>query len=62
MDEKTLNNLIEEMKELTAKINKANYEYYVLDNPTMSDKEWDKLYYRLLDIEKETGTRTWGNV
>ena len=55
MDEKTLNNLIEEMKELTAKINKANYEYYVLDNPTMSDKEWDKLYYRLLDIEKETG-------
>ena len=55
MDNNTLNNLIEEMKELTAKINKANYEYYVLDEPTMSDKEWDKLYYRLLDIEKETG-------
>ena len=33
MDEKTLNNLIEEMKELTVKINKANYEYYVEDNP-----------------------------
>ena len=55
MDEKTLSSLIEEMKELTAKINKANYEYYVLDEPTLSDKEWDKLYYRLLDIEKETG-------
>ncbi len=55
MDNNTLNSLIEEMKELTAKINKANYEYYVLDEPTLSDKEWDKLYYRLLDIEKETG-------
>ena len=55
MDEKTLNTLIEEMKELTVKINKANYEYYVLDDPKMSDKEWDSLYYKLLDIEKETG-------
>lgn len=55
MDEKTLNSLIEEMKNLTQKINKASYEYYVLDDPKMSDKEWDKLYYRLLDIEKETG-------
>lgn len=55
MDEKTLSNLIDEMKELTKKINKANYEYYVLDDPKMSDKEWDVLYYRLLDIEKETG-------
>ncbi len=55
MDKKTLENLIDEMKILTEKINKANYEYYVLDNPTISDKEWDALYYRLLDIEKETG-------
>ena len=55
MDEKITQNLIDEMKELTKKINKANYEYYVLDDPKMSDKEWDALYYRLLDIEKETG-------
>ena len=55
MDKNTLENLIEEMKELTVKINKANYEYYVLDDPKISDKEWDKLYYRLLDLEKETG-------
>ncbi len=46
--------LIAEMKELTEKINKASYAYYVLDNPIISDKEWDALYYRLLDIEKET--------
>ena len=43
------------MLELIEIINKASYEYYVLDNPTMSDKEWDKLYYELLDLEKETG-------
>jgi len=44
---------IERMKELAEKINKASYDYYVLDNPSMSDKEWDKLYYELLDLEKE---------
>lgn len=47
--------VIAEMQELITKINKANYEYYVLDNPTISDKEWDALYYRLLDLEKESG-------
>lgn len=34
---------IQEMKELIEKISKASYEYYVLDNPTISDKEWDKI-------------------
>ncbi len=47
--------LIAEMKELTEKINAASHAYYVLDNPIISDKEWDEMYYRLLDIEKETG-------
>lgn len=47
--------IIEEMKELSKKINKASYDYYVLDNPSMSDKEWDGLYYKLLDLEKESG-------
>lgn len=46
---------IEEMKTLTEKINRANYAYYVLDEPFISDKEWDALYYRLLDLEKLTG-------
>ncbi len=49
------NEIISKMKELIAKINKASYEYYVLDNPTISDKEWDKMYYELLDLEKESG-------
>ncbi len=46
---------ISRMKVLTEKINKANHEYYQLDNPSLSDKEWDALYYELLDLEKETG-------
>ena len=41
------------MQELIKQITRANHSYYVLDNPIMSDKEWDKLYYELLDLEKE---------
>ena len=47
--------IIQKMQELIEKINKASYSYYVLDNPIISDKEWDKMYYELLDLEKETG-------
>ena len=47
--------IIEEMKELIDKIVKANHAYYVLDEPIMSDKKWDELYYKLLDLEKESG-------
>jgi len=47
--------IIQKMQELIEKINKASYSYYVLDNPVISDKEWDKMYYELLDLEKETG-------
>ena len=32
------------MRELVDKLNKYAYEYYVLDNPTVSDGEYDKLY------------------
>lgn len=47
--------IIEEMKNLIEVINKHNYNYYVLDNPTISDVEYDKLYYKLVDLEKESG-------
>ncbi len=50
-DQKTL----EEMKRLIAEIDKHNKAYYVYDNPLISDKEYDDLYYRLVDLEKETG-------
>ena len=46
---------MDRMKELVEIINNHNYNYYVLDNPTISDKEWDKLYDELLKLEQETG-------
>ena len=46
---------IKQMQQLCEIINKASVEYYVNDNPIMSDKEWDGYYYKLLDLEAETG-------
>lgn len=43
------------MEELVNILNKYSYEYYVLDNPTVSDKEYDKLYDELVALEKSTG-------
>lgn len=41
------------LKWLTEEINKHNKNYYVYDNPTISDVEYDALYYELVDLEKE---------
>ena len=46
---------MERMEELVKILNKYAHEYYVLDNPTVSDYEYDKLYYELVDLEKKTG-------
>lgn len=43
------------MRELVDILNRYGYEYYVLDAPTVSDKEYDKLYDELTALEKETG-------
>ena len=40
---------------LTEEVNKHNKNYYVYDNPTISDAEYDALYYELVDLEKELG-------
>lgn len=47
--------ILKKMKRLIEEIEKHNYNYYVLDNPTISDVEYDKLYYTLVDLEKESG-------
>ena len=36
-------------------LNKWAYEYYVLDNPSVTDREYDKLYDELRSIEDSTG-------
>ena len=42
-------------RELIDLLNKWAYEYYVLDNPTVSDKEYDALYDELRRLEEESG-------
>lgn len=36
-------------------LNKWAYEYYVLDNPSVDDREYDRLYDELKEIEERTG-------
>ena len=38
-------------EEITALLEKYNYEYYVLDNPSVSDAEYDRLMHELIAIE-----------
>ena len=44
------------MRELVDKLNDLAYRYYVLDEPIVSDKEYDELYDRLKDLENASGT------
>jgi len=41
-----------ELLSLREQIEKHNYHYYVLDNPVISDAEYDRHFRRLLDLEK----------
>ncbi|WP_419149756.1 NAD-dependent DNA ligase LigA [Paenibacillus alvei] len=43
------------MEQLVAELHRYNHHYYTLDNPVVSDKEYDKLYDELVALEKETG-------
>lgn len=39
------------IKEITELLEKYNYEYYVLDNPSVSDAEYDRLMQELIALE-----------
>jgi len=39
------------IKDLTDKINQANYDYHTLDQPTITDYEYDQLLRELIDLE-----------
>lgn len=45
----------ERIRNLIEEINDLNYHYYTLDEPIVSDGEYDKLYDELRKLEKETG-------
>ncbi|MCL6457423.1 MAG: NAD-dependent DNA ligase LigA [Gorillibacterium sp.] len=48
-------NALTTMENLIAEISRHNYLYYTLDQPAMSDKEYDLLYDQLTILEEETG-------
>lgn len=43
------------IEELVEELNRYAYEYYSLDNPSVTDKEYDEKYYELKSLEDETG-------
>lgn len=43
------------IRELVDKLNEYSKEYYVLDAPKISDKEYDELYDELLRLEEQSG-------
>lgn len=40
------------ISELKEKLQRYNYEYYVLDNPTITDSDYDKIYAELVALEE----------
>ncbi|MDH3444501.1 MAG: NAD-dependent DNA ligase LigA, partial [Deltaproteobacteria bacterium] len=45
--------LEKELSELRREIERHNYQYHVLDDPLVSDAEYDRLFRRLSQLEKE---------
>ena len=46
-----MKNNLERMQELVEILNKLSYEYYTLDNPSVSDSEYDRLMQELIKLE-----------
>ena len=46
-------NVEKRIDELVKIINEADYNYHTIDNPTISDQEYDKYIIELFDLEKE---------
>src|SRR5690625_4271596 len=43
----------EKIKELQDRLNRYNYEYHVLDNPSVPDSEYDRLLHELIALEEQ---------
>lgn len=46
---------MQQMEQLVEQLNRYNYHYYTLDEPLISDKEYDRLYDELTVLEAQTG-------
>ncbi len=51
-DDDDLSELAARADELRRQIDRASYEYHVLDQPTISDAEYDRLYRQLVELEE----------
>lgn len=47
-----MEDVVKELNELRRKIEHHNYRYYVLDDPEVSDAEYDRLFRRLQELER----------
>lgn len=45
--------IIEDIEDLKERIRYHNHRYYALDDPEISDAEYDRLFQRLLDLERQ---------
>ena len=45
--------IIKELEELREKIRYHNHRYYVLDDPEISDAEYDRIFQRLVELERQ---------
>ena len=45
--------LLQQVQQLRAQLEEYSYQYYVLDNPTVPDAEYDRLYRQLQQIEQQ---------
>ena len=48
-----MNSPKDRIDELVRIINEANYNYHVLDNPTITDQEYDKYLRELITLEEK---------
>ncbi len=55
MPEKIPENIKHEIERLVSELNYHCYRYYVLDSPVISDEEYDRLYFKLKDLEEKYG-------
>lgn len=46
-------NVKERLKEIESLLDRYNYEYYVLDKPSVSDQEYDRLMQELMSLEEK---------
>ena len=53
MPEKIPEDKKEEIEKLVKELNYHCYRYYVLDSPVISDEEYDRLYFRLKELEEK---------